>query len=74
MKESIKLLRNILLAFCCITTLTCGVFVAANFSHVQKFYCVMFIFFLFRNLCDRKGTTKTAHMQEISQFIAKLIV
>ncbi|MBQ5658270.1 MAG: S41 family peptidase, partial [Peptococcaceae bacterium] len=36
MKESIKLLRNILLAFCCITTLTFGVFVAANFSHVQK--------------------------------------
>jgi carboxyl-terminal processing protease len=36
MKESIKLLRNILLAFCCITTLTLVVFVAANFSHVQK--------------------------------------
>lgn len=36
MKENIKLLRNILLAFCCITTLTFGVFVAANFSHVQK--------------------------------------
>ena len=36
MKHSIKLLRNILLAFCCITTLSVGVFIAVNFSHIQK--------------------------------------
>ena len=36
MKKGIKLLRDILLAFCCVTTLSVGVFIAANFSHIQK--------------------------------------
>ena len=36
MKKGIKLIRNVILAFCCVTTLCVGVFVAANFSHIQK--------------------------------------
>ena len=36
MKKGIKLLRDILLAFCRVTTLSVGVFIAANFSHIQK--------------------------------------
>lgn len=36
MKHGIKLLRNVVLAFCCVTTLCVGIFVAANFSHIQK--------------------------------------
>lgn len=36
MKNGIKLLRNGLIAFCCITTLCVGVFVVTNFSHIQK--------------------------------------
>ncbi len=31
-----KYLRDIVLAFCCVTTLCVGVFVATNFSHIQK--------------------------------------
>lgn len=36
MKQKVLLLRNILLAFCCVTTVCVGVFVATNFSHIQK--------------------------------------
>lgn len=36
MKNSIRLLRNIIITFCCITTVCLGIFVATNFSHIQK--------------------------------------
>jgi len=36
MKNGWKRLRNLVIVFCCLTTLCVGVFVAANFSHIQK--------------------------------------
>lgn len=36
MNKGWKLLRDILIAICCVTTLCVGLFVATNFSHIQK--------------------------------------
>lgn len=36
MKKGWKVLRNAVIAFCCLVTLCVGIFVAANFSHIQK--------------------------------------
>ena len=36
MHQKMKLLRDILLTFCCVTTVCLGVFVAINFTHIQK--------------------------------------
>ncbi len=36
MNKGWKLLRDIVIAVCCVTTLCVGLFVAANFSHIQK--------------------------------------
>lgn len=36
MNKGWKLLRDLVIAICCVTTLGVGLFVAANFSHIQK--------------------------------------
>lgn len=36
MKNSIRILRNIVITICCVTTLCLGIFIATNFSHIQK--------------------------------------